>query len=58
MREKKIIFDLNKTLADDMLEIFNQTGDIKAVNEKFGVQLTDFKYGLPIPNIDPKIKGV
>jgi len=27
------------------------------VNEKFKLKLTDIRHGLPIPNIDPFIKG-
>lgn len=53
-----MIFDLNKTVLDDMLELFNETKDINEVNKKYGVELKGFKFGLPIPNIDPIIKGM
>lgn len=52
------IFDLNKSRLDDILQYFSKTGDIQMVNEKFGLSLTDIRYGLPIPNIDPGIKGL
>ena len=47
------LFDLNKAKIDDMIHLYNQTKDIELVNKTFGVQLKSFKYGLPIPNIDP-----
>lgn len=53
----RTIFELNKSKLDDMLDMWNSTKDIEAVNKKFGVQLKGFKYGLPIPNINPMIKG-
>ena len=32
-----MIFDLNKTVLDDMLELYNETKDINEVNKKYGV---------------------
>lgn len=52
------IFDLNKSRLDDILQYFNKTNDIQKVNEKFGLNLRDIRHGLPIPNIDPGIKGL
>lgn len=55
---KESIFDLNHSRVNDMYQHFLETKSIQAVNERFGVQLRDFRYGLPIPNIDPGFKNL
>ena len=57
-KNPKIIFDLNKTKLDDILDHYYETENLELTNIKFGTQIKKFKYGLPIPNIDPKIKGL
>lgn len=52
------IFDLNKTKLDDMYEYYLETNNIQLVNKKFGVQILEFKFGLPIPNMDPCFKNL
>lgn len=57
-RPKETIFDLNFSRLQDMKQLFEETKDIELVNRRFGVQLKGFKYGLPIPNIDPGFKSI
>ena len=60
-KEKKVpkmIFDLNKTKLEDIIDYYEETQDIELVNNKFGTEIKKIKYGLTIPNIDPEIKGL
>lgn len=52
------IFDLNKSRIDDMYQYFLEIGSIDAVNRKFGTAIREFRYGLPLPNIDPGFKNL
>ena len=47
------IFDLKRSKIEDMLDYYEQTKNISEVNKKFGTNIKAFKYGLPIPNINP-----
>ena len=40
-----------------MIDFYDQTKSISEVNKKFGTEIKSFKYGLPIPNMNPFIKG-
>lgn len=52
------VFDVEKSQYEAMFKLYQRTGDIQAINERFGVEIKEFKYGLPIPNIDPQIRGL
>lgn len=57
-KKPESIFELNKSKLDDMFSYFKEVGSIEEVNRKFGTAIREFRYGLPLPNIDPGFKNL
>ncbi len=52
------IFDLNKSKLEDIYNYFLEVGNVGEVNKRFGTNIREFRYGLPLPNIDPEFKSI
>jgi hypothetical protein len=57
-KKPESIFELNKSKLDDIYSYFLEVGNIEEVNRKFGTAIREFRYGLPLPNIDPGFKNI
>ena len=56
--QPRSVFDVQPSLLHDITAFYEQTGDLAALNAKFGTRITAFRYGLPLPNIDPAFKSL
>lgn len=52
------IMDVRPSLLSDVLAWHERGESIEAINAKFGLNLKGFRYGLPIPNINPEFKSL
>ena len=49
--------DIPKSDFEEMETLYN-IGGVELINKVMGLQLTDFRYGIPIPNINPGFKSI
>jgi hypothetical protein len=49
--------DIPKSDFEEMETLYN-LGGVELINKVMGLELTDFRYGIPIPNINPGFKGI
>lgn len=49
--------DVPKSDFEEMESLFN-LGGVELINEVMGLELTDFRYGMPVPNINPGFKSI
>lgn len=52
------IMDVRPSLFADVLAWHERGESLEAINAKFGLSLKGFRYGLPIPNINPGFKSL
>jgi hypothetical protein len=49
--------DIPKSDFEEMETLYN-LGGVELINKVLGLELTDFRYGIPIPNINPGFKSI
>lgn len=56
-RQIKTFHDIPKSDFEEMETLYN-LGGVELINKVMGLELEDFRYGLPYPNIDPGFKSI